>query len=436
MRQHDGSPIAPRRRPAASCRPSRRSRSSPLCVTRGPLAARPHGAEARAARAARRRVAQRARARFPRTSDWDAWRFRPVRRHRRLRCRAPDPARQRVHGGRAGYDVVTPLVLADGRVVLVERGWVAGRRDARRHCRWRRRLRATSRVTGRINLPPGGVPRARPRHGDRDACGRTSTSQRYAEATGRRACCPSSSSRRRRGDRATTWCATGPRPMSAWRSTESTWCSGSPSRPLAIGFWAVLHVATQASDDAATPRARRGRRTLILIALVAVAPVVASYAAYYLFPRDSRSTTASSCRSARRGRRTRGGKPSPADFSGQVGARGGGAAAHATRSAPPRSTRTRQARTIQGREMDRIARVWLVTDDARACRARSLRSIRTSPVRARDARGVAGRAASASTSSIRSATSCSRGRATRTSRSMAARHRPPAQGVAHRLMRR
>jgi surfeit locus 1 family protein len=63
---------------------------------------------------------------FPRTEDWAAWRYRAV-----VATGTFDAARQilidnKVHGGRAGYDVVTPLVLADGRFVLVNRGWVAG----------------------------------------------------------------------------------------------------------------------------------------------------------------------------------------------------------------------------------------------------------------------------------------------------------------------
>jgi surfeit locus 1 family protein len=63
---------------------------------------------------------------FPRTDDWTAWRYRAV-----VATGTFDAARQilidnKVRGGRAGFDVVTPLVLSDGRFVLVNRGWVAG----------------------------------------------------------------------------------------------------------------------------------------------------------------------------------------------------------------------------------------------------------------------------------------------------------------------
>ncbi len=60
---------------------------------------------------------------------WQAWRFRPVRVEGTF-----DAARQflvdnRVRAGRAGYNVVAPLALADGRVVLVDRGWIAAGPD-------------------------------------------------------------------------------------------------------------------------------------------------------------------------------------------------------------------------------------------------------------------------------------------------------------------
>jgi len=65
---------------------------------------------------------------LPASSDAAAWmalRYRPV-----AIAGEFDAARQiyidnRVHAGRAGYLVVTPLRLADGRAVLVSRGWVA-----------------------------------------------------------------------------------------------------------------------------------------------------------------------------------------------------------------------------------------------------------------------------------------------------------------------
>lgn len=62
---------------------------------------------------------------LPDVADWNAWRFRPV-----VVSGTFDAARQifvdnKVHAGRAGYDVVAPLTMGDGRVVLIDRGWVA-----------------------------------------------------------------------------------------------------------------------------------------------------------------------------------------------------------------------------------------------------------------------------------------------------------------------
>ena len=108
-----------------------------------------------------------------------------------------------------------------------------------------------------------------------------------------------------------------------------------------------------------TPEARRrGRRTIILIALCVIAPVVASYVAYYLFPRDKQVNYGELLPT----------QPPPdarvvAEFKGRWAL---------VMSAPGRCDAscqavlyaTRQARTIQGREMDRVTRVWLVPDAA------------------------------------------------------------------------
>jgi surfeit locus 1 family protein len=63
---------------------------------------------------------------LPDLRDWTPWRYRQV-----VATGIYDAGRQilidnKVHDGRSGYQVITPLTLADGRVVLVNRGWVAG----------------------------------------------------------------------------------------------------------------------------------------------------------------------------------------------------------------------------------------------------------------------------------------------------------------------
>ena len=65
----------------------------------------------------------------------------------------------RSHGGLPGYEVLTPLQLTDGRVLLVDRGWVPVHRLARPaagHRAGGRRDRVA--LTGRLdNLPVGGL---------------------------------------------------------------------------------------------------------------------------------------------------------------------------------------------------------------------------------------------------------------------------------------
>jgi surfeit locus 1 family protein len=90
---------------------------------------------------------------FPQTGNWAAWRYRAV-----VATGAFDAARQilldnKVRGGRAGFEVVTPLALADGRVVLVNRGWIAGG-ATRADLPTVPPPAGTVAVRGRINVPP------------------------------------------------------------------------------------------------------------------------------------------------------------------------------------------------------------------------------------------------------------------------------------------
>ena len=116
-------------------------------------------------------------------------------------------------------------------------------------------------------------------------------------------------------------------------------------------------------SGAPAPRPGGGRRTLLLIAAVTFAPIVASYAIYYLFPRESRVNYGTLLPTA----------PVPAiegvgpdgspvrleDLRGRwvllaVGAGDCDAACERKLYA------TRQARTMQGKERDRVVRAWLV----------------------------------------------------------------------------
>ncbi len=131
--------------------------------------------------------------------------------------------------------------------------------------------------------------------------------------------------------------------------------------------------APSGSRSAEAPRLRgpfaatdaRSRRTLMLLAAVAIAPVVASYVAYYFFPREARVNYGVLIAApAPRLEGTRfDGKPFRlAELRGRwvlliaAGERCESACARMLYA-------TRQARTIQGREQDRIVRAILLTGD-------------------------------------------------------------------------
>jgi cytochrome oxidase assembly protein ShyY1 len=88
-------------------------------------------------------------------ADWAPLRYQPVVAHGEFDASRQILIDNRVHDGQVGYDVVAPLMLDDGRRVLVKRGWIA---------------QLASRATlpdvappaghvelrGRINIPSGG----------------------------------------------------------------------------------------------------------------------------------------------------------------------------------------------------------------------------------------------------------------------------------------
>ncbi len=111
-----------------------------------------------------------------------------------------------------------------------------------------------------------------------------------------------------------------------------------------------------------TPSRGSGRRTLLLLALVALAPIVASYVTYYWFVPDKRvnygELLAPGPAPPVNGVRLDGTPFALADLHGQwvmlvvTGADCTDACRRALYA-------TRQARTIQGREQDRVVRAWL-----------------------------------------------------------------------------
>ena len=422
---------------------ARGDRGGRACVAAGNWQRdRMHAKEAlRAQFEAAARAAPVALASLPAAADWPSLRYRPVVGDGRVPGGAADLHRQQGGGGRAGFHVVTPLELADGRVVLVESrldraegvpGGVAGRAAAGRrrdgaadasHCR-RRAISSSSprrrRGPIRQNLDPA----------------------RFAAATGLAVLPVGRRGRPRRPVPTTGSCATGRRRISASRRTGSTWCSGTRSRRSrpCCGSGSIACERPGRMADGPTPRraAARARRarTLLLIAAVGIAPVVASYAAYYLFPRAPAANYGTLLPTA----------PAPAIAGTRATDRhsrwttcaGAGCwsrtgAATATPPASAALYATRQARTMQGREQERIVRVWLVAGAAEPPAALLAQHPGLVVVRVPDAvPALLPGGAAASTCSIRSATWCCATRTIRTSRARQGSD-AAAQGVANRV---
>ena len=121
------------------------------------------------------------------------------------------------------------------------------------------------------------------------------------------------------------------------------------------------------SPGAPGPAPRRGRRTLLLIAAIVAAPIVASYVAYYLFPRDQRinygTLLPTAPAPAIEGSRDDGSPFRLEDLRGRWVLLAGGRG-ECDSACKRKLYSIRQAQTMQGRDQDRIVRVWIVVGDA------------------------------------------------------------------------
>ncbi|MEO8303855.1 MAG: hypothetical protein ABI724_07020 [Betaproteobacteria bacterium] len=113
------------------------------------------------------------------------------------------------------------------------------------------------------------------------------------------------------------------------------------------------------------PAAGHGRRTIFLIAAVVLAPVVASYIVYYLFPQEAQvnygTLLATVPAPAVVGTRADGTAFRLDELHGRWVLLSGGRGCDAA--CERKLYATRQARTMQGKDQDRIVRVWLASGD-------------------------------------------------------------------------
>lgn len=131
-------------------------------------------------------------------------------------------------------------------------------------------------------------------------------------------------------------------------------------------------MASATLSDASAPALRRrsqGRRTLLALALVCVLPVLASYLAFYVWQPAGRVNFGVLLSPLPLGAETLPGVAGQPEFSADE-LRGRWTLVLAAPAACPSACvdalyRMRQTRLAQGKEMERVARLWLVSDDGR-----------------------------------------------------------------------
>ena len=305
------------------------------------------------------------------SADAAALRFRPVRASGVFDGRRQVLIDNKVYRGRPGFDVVTPLKLASGdRYVLVDRGWIA-------LGSYRSELPQVPpppgaiRVEGRINLPPAHYLELKVDAGT-GPVRQNLDIDRIAAATGL-PLLPFVIEQS--GDAGDSLVRDWPPPdfgIDQHRSYMLQWYS---LAGLGIVLWLVLNWRPResrvvesrptrygSSSTISSPRPPGGRRTLLLLALVALAPIVAAYVAYYGFAPTKR-VNYGELLDPRPAPAIAGeypdGKPfALAELRGRwlllvvSGPDCGDACRRALYA-------TRVARTIQGRDQDRVVRVWL-----------------------------------------------------------------------------
>ena len=90
-------------------------------------------------------------------TDWNSLRYRTVAADGEYLAAAQILIDNKVHAGRAGYHVVTPLRMRDGRAVLVDRGWIAPG-ATRAELPDAPPPAGPVRVSGRVAVPAAGYP--------------------------------------------------------------------------------------------------------------------------------------------------------------------------------------------------------------------------------------------------------------------------------------
>jgi cytochrome oxidase assembly protein ShyY1 len=303
------------------------------------------------------------------SADAAARRFRPVRAHGEFDGRRQILIDNKVRAGRPGFDVVTPLKLADGeRYVLVDRGWIA-------QGPYRSELPRVPPpagpigIEGRINQPPAHYLELKIDAGP-GPVRQNLDIDRIAAATGL-PLLPFVIEQT--GDAGDGLVRDWPPPdfgIEQHRSYMLQWYS---LAGLGIVLWLTLNWRARgesrprptrdgSSSAGSLPRPPRGRRTLLLLALVALAPIVASYVAYYWLA-PAKRVNYGELLDPRPAPAIAGKYPDGKPFA-LVELRGkwvllvvsGPDCSDACRRA---LYATRVARTIQGRERDRVMRVWL-----------------------------------------------------------------------------